>query len=663
MRPGWLRIAVYVVGGLVALLLSAAAAAMFLVPTADLARQAERAIEAASGRDVTLSGRTSFTLYPVLGLKARDVTVANVDGGVSPYLAKAAEVDVGVALLPLLRGQVEVRQLVLMNPDIALEIDAQGRGNWVFTPPPASGAPGQAAPVADPAPQVVKVSDVRVTDGRIRLRDLRGVGADHELEQVALRARMDSLDQPATLEGTVVYRAQPVAMQVVLGNPRAVHSGIATPLSFTLTSQPLEVSFDGQMDMRAGAISGDIRAAGPSLRGMADWVGTPIGGGPGLAAFDVSGNLAFDGVASRFTNARFQVDAISGRGDFAIETGRLRPFLSGRVEVEALDLNPYLQPAEGAQVATAAAAGDPTAIAEVAQANGVNAEAAWAESPIALPGLKALDANLDLTIGGLVVQRIKIDRAVASFVLLEGRMGATLSDLALYGGRGRGRLELDASTPFLRFAQELDVDGVAAQGLLADAVGWRNLSGQALVQLRLSGGGQTQRALMRSLAGFVRLRVQDGAVVGVDLGGVARNLRNALRGDLVGPDARTVFAQFEASFLLADGIAATQDLRLTNSTAQVTGTGVLDIGQQLLDMRMAARGAPGRDGRTSGVALPFRALGPWSGVRYSADLLGGGRAPVERQVRDVQTRARALGVQASPPPAAPSRTPAATAVR
>lgn len=46
-------------------------------------------------------------------------------------IVKRIEAEVG--LLPLLTGTVEVRRLVLVEPDILLELDEKGVPNWQFS--------------------------------------------------------------------------------------------------------------------------------------------------------------------------------------------------------------------------------------------------------------------------------------------------------------------------------------------------------------------------------------------------------------------------------------------------------------------------------------------------------------------------------------------------
>ena len=108
----------------------------------------EAAVRQATGRDLSLNGPISlkWSLWPTVVL--RDVAFANPTGYSRPQMATLDRLELRLAVLPLLRSQFEIARLVLVHPDILLEINAQGHVNWRVTPepgipPPATGsAPG-----------------------------------------------------------------------------------------------------------------------------------------------------------------------------------------------------------------------------------------------------------------------------------------------------------------------------------------------------------------------------------------------------------------------------------------------------------------------------------------------------------------------------------------
>jgi hypothetical protein len=89
-------------------------------------------VEAATGRQLTIKGdlELGFSLTPTV--VANDATLANMATGSRPEMITVRRLEVRFALLPLLRGEVQIKRLALIGGDILLERDAQGRANWLF---------------------------------------------------------------------------------------------------------------------------------------------------------------------------------------------------------------------------------------------------------------------------------------------------------------------------------------------------------------------------------------------------------------------------------------------------------------------------------------------------------------------------------------------------
>jgi len=152
------------------------------------------AVEAATGRQFRIDGDLSigFSLTPTL--QANGVHLANPPGASRPDMATLEQVRATLALLPLLRGRLEIGQLELTQPDLLVETDAAGRSNWNFKPvvgqggPPASGAapaPAQTS-VADNADKpTFAIASVLIHAGRLSWHDMQsghsGVAAIKQL--------------------------------------------------------------------------------------------------------------------------------------------------------------------------------------------------------------------------------------------------------------------------------------------------------------------------------------------------------------------------------------------------------------------------------------------------------------------------------------------------
>ena len=119
-------------GGVALLCLGVGAATFFVMspPTDYIRREIIARVKAETGRDLTIGGGASFTIFPSLGLRLSGVSLSAPPGMGGEPLLKAANFDVGVRLLPLLRQEIVVDRLELNEPVFSLRVDTDGRRSW-----------------------------------------------------------------------------------------------------------------------------------------------------------------------------------------------------------------------------------------------------------------------------------------------------------------------------------------------------------------------------------------------------------------------------------------------------------------------------------------------------------------------------------------------------
>jgi len=653
---GWGRWVLLVGGGLVAAVLLAAGVLTYLVLRLDVRGEVERIVESSTGRQLTIAGDVGVSYWPVLGLRATRATLANVEGGRAPAFVTADEINIGVELRPLLDRQVMVRNLVLQHPQIALEVDAQGRPNWVLGPRRAPDTPAP-PPAGPPSTRQgldfahTSLREVKIIDGAIAYFDARH-GSGWVLAEVNTSSAIN-LDQPVHIRGSFRYNDKVVSVEAQIARPGAAFRGEQTALSLHAQSADLlDAEFQGQT-LGADEISGSLRASGPNLRDFAAWMGTPFRGGVGLAQFAVTGRLNTARNAYSFSNAGFSVDQVHGRGDFVLSSLRNKPYLSGRLELFDFDMNPYISghappPAPVAQAEAAAAmpraatATAPTQLATVPAApRALDVQAAPSADAIDFSGLQAFNADLELVTHAVLVQHIRVDSARLSLVLNDGYMAATIQNVGLYGGTGAGRFEIDARQPATQVVQDLTFDNLDARRFLTDAINFPNIEGRAELSLNVRAEGRTQQELLASLDGRTHVEIVTGVLHGVDLGGVARTIRNALNGQLVAPQAQTPFQGFSGTFAISDGVFASHDLSFNTTELRLPGIGVIDVPQRRLDLRLAPRSPRG------GIVFPFSIRGPWAHPAYNSDITDRARREIAAQVSRVEAASRASAAAAT----------------
>lgn len=576
------------------------------------AREAERRIEEATNRDLTLGGPIEVTFWPALGFSVEQASLSNPEGFPSehPFIA-ADRIVFAVKVTPLLRGAIEVKELIFEGAEVRMIAHRDGAANWTF---PTEETAEDQFTLDD-----LRLDDVRFTDGLISFQGADG-GAPLVLEGVDAALSLDSLDTPAQLQAAFTYRGERLDVESTLGVPRAVLENGQTPLSANVRSGPLNASFEGTFNAANGALAGRVDARGQSLRRLLAWMGSPMGDGGGFGRFNLAGQMAREGKTTALTGAAIQLDDIQAQGNLSLvnqENGRLR--IAGGLTTDRVNLNTYLPtPAQGAE------------------AGGVEVGSSWSQAPLDLSGLRALDANLDLTVGALQFQRMSFSNVALNMRIANGALDARLTRISLYDGAGAARMIADGSGATPRIAVELNAENIQAEPLLRDAIGFDKIAGRGRLSASLVGTGASQAAIMRSLRGNAAFTFNDGQWKGVNLAQVARTVQAALSGQAVGGGASTDFAELAANFTVADGVAATDNLRLLNPYIRLEGRGLVNIGAQSIDMRLAPRAVQTIEGQggqsdVAGIGVPFRISGPWSNVSFRPAL----EDVVQDQLRNV----------------------------
>jgi uncharacterized protein involved in outer membrane biogenesis len=276
--PRTVRYGLFGVAALLVVIVAAGAVFLARFDPNSLKPRIEAAVEQATGRTLALNGpiHLTWSLWPTVALS--NVALANPPGFSRPQMATLQRLDVQLAVLPLLHGRVDITRLVLEQPDILLETDAQGRPNWAFTPQPATstGAPPGTAPKQAAEPNEsdrISITGLRIDGGTLAMRDDR-TGHAVTLAVQQMTATADSADGPlhlamnATYNGTAFTLAGDVGSLLRLQDPKAT---TPWPVKLSLAAAGATASVDGSfakpLQGRGYALA--VAAAVPDLSALA----------------------------------------------------------------------------------------------------------------------------------------------------------------------------------------------------------------------------------------------------------------------------------------------------------------------------------------------------------------------------------------------------------
>lgn len=143
----------------------------------------EAAVRDATGREFALKGDIDLGFFPWLALRAGQGSFGNAPGFGPDPLATWQSAQLGVRLIPLLRGELVIDRVRLSGADVRLVRHADGHGNWEGI--------GSDAP-AEPAGnrRDVSVDGVEIRDSRVSFVD---EGTSQRIEVTALDLTTDEI--------------------------------------------------------------------------------------------------------------------------------------------------------------------------------------------------------------------------------------------------------------------------------------------------------------------------------------------------------------------------------------------------------------------------------------------------------------------------------------
>jgi AsmA protein len=630
----------------IVLVIAAAIAVPFFIPLDTYKAKIIALVKSETGRDLKIAGPVHFSLFPSVALEANDVSLSNPAGAASPNMVQLKTLDVKLKLFPLLHGGLEISQFKLVQPVIALEVDKQGKPSWAFNPPaPGGAAPEAAQPAAPSAPaandnsgsanfSAISLGDVSIVDGQASYLDQR-TNEKKQLTGINMTLSLPSLDEPFAAKGTAVWGGEKATLTLQIDKPGTLQGGGASPVAITFAANPINFAFKGDATgATLSKLSGGIDLSMPSVRGLAKWAGVAFDApGTGFGPMTLSGKIDKQGDKIAFSNAVIAFDAIKATGALSVDTSGAKPALAGRLDVDKLDVNPYLSAENkrggstssstssgsssnsttasnnsGSAPAGSAANAPPPPPASGAKSSG------WSDTPIDLSPLKLANADFDLSANSILYRKIQVGKSAVALHLKDGRFEADLTQIALYQGKGQGKFTADGSGATPAIAMNFDLSGVAIQSLAKDAADFDRLSGTGSVVIDVSGHGKSQREIVNSLGGKGSLNLTNGKIQGVNLVAFVKNTAQALTSAIGGNNA-TDFGALTGTYTITNGILKNNDLKLTSPEVPMAGAGTVDLPQRTLNYRVTPN--------VAGVlAVPVDISGPWDNLSYRPDLAG-----------------------------------------
>ena len=604
----------------------------------DYKEQIQQAAREQANIELTLGGDIGWSLFPWLGIELKDVGIAPLEHP-EQLLAEVGNMGLGVEVMPLLRRQLRMSDVILDSINLNLEVDENGVANWSSIGPQGAsdtaGADENRAAAEQEAQEHgqldVTVQSVRITNARISYRD-------RQSDQRVLLEEVN-LSTGALLEG----ESFDVALLGLLPTTEPamrVRVDLNTVASFDLQAERYQLDgFDLKLDASGDPFNG--RAVGMRLQGdsvidlgaqtaelkqlrlsLADLRATgeltasqldsdlQLAGNIDIAQFDartlihalgqrlpdmaqanalsrVALRGTIDGGADSFMlrNMLLLVDGSELGGSLGLasfDKTALRFELTGN----SLNIDHYLPPTE------AAASTAPAAPAE----GGSTSQAApepWSNDPV-LPMETLAGLNV---IGSLGLQQVQLTgQSISPFKMAveatDGNVRLRQFEGGIFGGQFTANASINAGRVPAPVTLTAKLAGMDSQALQRAYEMPEQVRGLLNLELNINTRGNSMRNWINALNGDVRFDVADGALLGVNLEqqlcqAIALANRESLSSDF-GAEV-TPFNKLNGSFRIVNGTVQSRDLVAALPGITAKGNGDINLPEQRLDYAVGLR--------------------------------------------------------------------------
>jgi len=616
--------------------------------------QIEKHIAQATGRTFTVSDDLRLSLFPWASLSFSDLRLGSLAGFEEKDIVTIKSFDVRIKLLPLFFKDVQVKRFILKGLRVVLETRKDGRVNWKFDkktsddiakkPPTQTQKQPGAKSMEGFDLKALAVGEFSVTQGSILWLD-HTKKERREISDVTLFLKDISLDQPVhlnfsahidkmpfSLEGNIGPLAETLSMGTVHLD---LHTKAFTQLNLNLKGNVNNVTSSPHFDLL-------LQISPFSPRKLMASLGKPFP----VATADpkvlnlVSLNAGIKGDSQTVSVSDGVINIDDSKMNFSVKaTDFSKPDITFNFNLDKIDLDRYLPPPSEKK---AEEKDEKTTVYQEESTKG--------QKPVPKPKkidyspMRRLVIDGSARIGKLTIKKAKIENVHLKIKGKNGIFDLNPLTMTLYQGNigSEGSLNVQKNVPKTSF--KLKAKGVQTGPMLNDVLEKDFLEGALQAQVNLNMKGDDPQLIKKTLNGKGDLLFKDGAIKGVDLAGMVRNVQVAFGLAEKGREKpRTDFSELHAPFTIKQGLVNTPNTTLTSPLLRILAKGKADLVKESLDFRVepkfvATIKGQGDTKARSGITVPVLVTGSFSSPKFRPDLEAVLKQSIEKSLPDLQKK-------------------------
>ncbi len=693
----WLVVSVV---SLVLLVGIGAVALVYLVDWNDFRDNIQNQTKKHTGRDLTIAGDLSPTVFPWLGVSIGDISLANAEGFGDVPFAKMGSADVKVELLPLLKREINIKTVELNGLNVDLQRAADGTTNWddllkssgATTTTESEDAGTEVEVEGDSAAiAALAVGGISISDANVSWQDVQS-GTDAKLQNFNLNTGAIELAKPFDLSTDFNLASNSMGLQAGVNGAGEVMLDLENQVyslnGLKLTANAKGASLpDGKLDATLGAnimamlaeqkiavqglslnalgliLSGNVDVANldtqPAVSGQLSsnefspldlfatlGIEAPTTADPNvLKKASLSLSLDASPASAKLNDLTIKLDDTTFSGNASVPSlAAAIPPLRFKFGVDQIDLDRYLPPVVEGQ-------------AESTDTTVASGPVATGDEPIELPldMMRQLDVDGEFNVGSVKVMNLTTRDIAVPVNAKNGRIAINGMRASMYQGQLNSNATIDATSDTPNYAVDMNLSGIEADPLLVDLLKKDSfLTGNGQFAANITTGGNSVNAIKAALNGNFNTAFNDGSINGVNIGYQIRRAKAALTGQTLPEEqtnVKTDFSALSVSGRFTNGVMQSDDLDMRSPLLRVGGGGQVDLPGEMVDYTMttlitgSTQGQGGKDlDSLKGVKLdiPIRGSFDELAANFAGVILSGMKENIANNIKgEAAARAKA----------------------
>ena len=595
-------------------------------------------VEEATGRKLQIGGDIGFKLSLVPTLVIKDIKFSNASWGSKPEMLSLDKFEVQVSLMPLLSGNIQVNRVILLAPEILLETNKKGIGNWIFESKKTEKETLSDSGSETTLPAIV-INDVYIENARITYKD--GVtGKETKVVIENIETKTDSFDDPLSLLVKIIYNEIPIKIEGSLGSVNQLMANEKYPIDLDINISGAKIGLHGQVakPMEGKGLDLDISLDAGSLVSMGKLAGKEL---PDVGAVKISSHVSE--AEGLYTIKGFKADLgkikIGADGTIGDPT-KVKSFnLAINLNLENLaDLNklfggnlPSIGPVTlstqikdkkgayqlsklKAKVGNTDIAGDVTInlsgkrpalaatlnsrLIDLVQFTGdkkteqkkVKKEKVFSSDPLPFESLKAVNANINISAEQIKTAGLTLEKVKLVLKLNNGKLKISPLNTNVAGGTFAMKMNLDASSGKIGI---LDIQIDIKNFQLSTLPDFKDKlkGGKTDLNINLKGKGKSIADIMAGSNGKFLVKMGPGTFKSSSTDAATLDLfssiKNSIYSDKSGSSGTTEIICGVINLKIKDGIAiADKGIAISTRKMNIIGSGTIDLKTEKLDINI-----------------------------------------------------------------------------